>query len=586
MLAACGNMNDFPTLDPLSNDGSENDGGDGTTEIINDPGTIDNNLVGNLSTSDIPSLAFAVNEAAYATKPEQIPTSLTEPMYEDYVENMYDEEDEEYSVSVEFLENGIKIDDKLMNNGTYYKLVHKKDTFEINGAHLTVHANKKYQYELSGSSSNGSLTLYQNKKCSITLNGLKLHNTKGAAINLQSGKRAYINIVGDDNVLSDCSAADYTEKYDPHDGFKEDEKGVIFSEGKLSFAGNGKLTINANGKNGIASDDYVFLRPGPRITIHGAPDADGVKAKDGIYLFGSVLNVFVKGNAAKGLNCDNVIDMRDGRVTVFNDSQSVSDGGDIAYSAGVKTDTEMRVTGGELYVTASKLGGKGIRAKQSLFQGGGKVQVITAVNEAVNAEEMTINGGRLLARADGSQGIVSGGTITVNGGVVEALASDDAIVADKYMQNDGYVYACSNGSNGLIAGASAEIKDGLLYAIGKEKGIETYDNKVNVTGGAIAAVGANMPTLLTDASVSYSTTLSVVKGSLLCLCDASTQQGHIAMQMPFDAVGSPAHIVLSAKTMEKGATYNILSGGSLSLNDKGVALQGLYANGIIYAPAK
>ncbi|MFD2147431.1 carbohydrate-binding domain-containing protein [Mucilaginibacter antarcticus] len=110
-------------------------------------------------------------------------------------------------------------------------------------------------YMVTGTTANGSLKIYSDKKYLLTLNAANITNLDGPAINLQSSKRAFVNIAdGSVNTLVD--GAIYTAFA------KEDQKGTFFSEGQVVFGGTGTLNIVGNNKHGIAADDYVRVISG------------------------------------------------------------------------------------------------------------------------------------------------------------------------------------------------------------------------------------------------------------------------------------------------------------------------------------
>ena len=145
----------------------------------------------------------------------------------------------------------------------------------VDGAGVTITNNgdEAVIYDLSGSASDGYFKLYSTRKQEILLHGLTLTNKKGAAINNQSHKRTFVVIKGT-NALADGSS--YTQT--PSD---EDEKAAFFSEGQLVFSGDGSLTVNAVGKAGITSDDYVRFMDAPVIKVTSSA-GHGIRGKEAI----------------------------------------------------------------------------------------------------------------------------------------------------------------------------------------------------------------------------------------------------------------------------------------------------------------
>ena len=281
------------------------------------------------------------------------------------------------------------------------------------GAHVVITSNvKDMEYVLTGASANGSLKVYSDYKFKLTLNGVQLTNPTGAAINNQCGKSLYV-VVADDtnNVLQD--GASYIAAGD------EDQRGTLFSEGQMIFSGKGLLSIYANAKNGIASDDYIRFRPGTNIYVNSTVN-NGVKAKDGIFIAGGVLNIEVSGDGAKGLNCDMGIDVAGGRTTVITSGKSVIEANDTSSCAAVKCDSTLTITGGTLNLKSTGEGGKGINSKRDVIVKGGEINVV-ALGEKLNSspkgikadENISISGGYIYSYSAASSPIEAKGTLTV-----------------------------------------------------------------------------------------------------------------------------------------------------------------------------
>ena len=81
----------------------------------------------------------------------------------------------------------------------------------VNGAHVSIAQSNtdavdddEITYQLSGSTSDGSLTLDGSYKCTVSLAGLTLTNPSGAAINITNGKRIQLSAKsGTENTLTD-----------------------------------------------------------------------------------------------------------------------------------------------------------------------------------------------------------------------------------------------------------------------------------------------------------------------------------------------------------------------------------------------
>ena len=98
------------------------------------------------------------------------------------------------------------------------------------------------EYVLSGTTTAGCFKIYSDNKFMLTLDGVSITSGKGAAINVQSHKRVFVNLPsGTSSKLVDASSYQTDNS--------EDQKGAFFSEGQLIFNGTGALSITGNYKH-------------------------------------------------------------------------------------------------------------------------------------------------------------------------------------------------------------------------------------------------------------------------------------------------------------------------------------------------
>ncbi|MCQ2153370.1 MAG: carbohydrate-binding domain-containing protein, partial [Bacteroidales bacterium] len=245
---------------------------------------------------------------------------------------------------------------------------------------------KKCEIILTGSSDNGSLKIYcttdpddkdAGKKVKLTLNGVSLKSQRGPAINYQAGKRLFLHLAdGTENYLEDC--AEYKDDayyFTGKTAADEDRKGCFFSEKAVVVSGKGKLTVKGNYKHAISVDDDFHMRPGPTVVVTGA--------------------------AKNCLHCNDEIHFTGGYFYANNST---------AGGKGVKTDSTLVVDGGRLVVNTSGIYGKDEKGEQESPKGM-KID-----------GDITINGGditvRCVGKCEGSEGIESKKSLTVNGGKI------------------------------------------------------------------------------------------------------------------------------------------------------------------------
>ena len=299
----------------------------------------------------------------------------------------------------------------------------------VEGAHVTVtSAAKRVRYIVSGTSANGSIKFYSERKFQLQLNGVDLTNPNGAAINNQCGKSLYVVLnANTENVLRDG------ETYEMVEG--EDQKGALFSEGQILVSGKGALSIYSVGKHCIASDDYVFVRPGCHLYLNST-SGHGIKAKDYVHIKGGVINMEIAADGAKGINCDSLVYITGGRTTILTsgttkietDSLGVAD---TTSSAGLKADYNMRMTGGTLNIKSTGDDAKGINVTQPFLFSGGELNVVVTGKRVLVAPKgvkcdtyATISGGSFYSCSPNGKAIDVDGTLTIADGYT-SITNDD-----------------------------------------------------------------------------------------------------------------------------------------------------------------
>ena len=370
----------------------------------------------------------------------------------------------------------------------------------VNGGHITANhgSTKNICYVLSGTTTNGSFTVVGDKKYEVKLNNVNITNPDSAALNLLSGKRAYIMLVdGTSNTLSD--------------GTGGSQKGALYCKGKLLFNGSGKLSVTGNTNNAIHSADYIVFRKGNNIYANSTAN-HGIKANDGIFINGGIINVEVSAEAAKGINCESNIIVNGGRTTVITTGGGTYDTEDneAKGAACIKADSAFTINAGELWLKSTGSGGKGINVDTEANFTGGNVYIVTEGGQyksnndtsspkGIKADgNINISGGAIWVRTNGynGEGIETKRAMNISGGEVASYAYDDAINSKGDMTiTGGYVYAQGKNNDGLDANGNIYIKGGLIYAIcsgSPEVAIDANTEggkKLYLTGGTVVAVG-------------------------------------------------------------------------------------------------
>ena len=284
----------------------------------------------------------------------------------------------------------------------------------VNGADVTINtgaASDSLLLVLSGSTSDGSLLIYRERKFGIKLAGVSIHNNDGPAINNQCGKSLYVEVVsGTTNTLTDGTS--YTEQ-------TYQQKGALFSEGQIYFSGSGTLNVVGSTQNAIACDDYIVVDEAS-ITATSST-GHGIKVNDGFWMNSGTLTVDVTGDGCKGISNDSITVISGGTMAITTSGDCVYDAeaADYSSAACIKSDYQFKMTGGMVTLVSSGDGGKGINCDEDVVFSGGTLTVTTTGSND-DAKPKGVKGDTGIT--------VSGGSFTVN--VKKSWACDNGTDSD------------------------------------------------------------------------------------------------------------------------------------------------------------
>jgi len=238
-------------------------------------------------------------------------------------------------------------------------------TSTTDGAHVSIlSTNTRHELELvlQGESTQGSLTYDGPLKCKFYLNGLNLTSNRGAAIDIQCGKRVDLILVsGTENVLADAAGGT--------------QKAALYCKGHLEVEGSGSLTVTGNTKHGIATKEYMQLKKSTGIISVTGAVADAMHV--GQYFLMSGGSLVIEGQGADGLQVE---------------TMTLAD--DITTDPNKENNGQMFIRGGSINIKVAKVDVKGIKVPG----------------------DMTVSGGTfgIIASGNGSKGISVGGNMLIN----------------------------------------------------------------------------------------------------------------------------------------------------------------------------
>ena len=463
-------------------------------------------------------------------------------------------------------------------------------TASVSGAHVTIEQSaditndlinegtmQEIVYNLSGASTDGSLTLGGSAKCEVDLNGLELTNPNGAPINITNGKRIAFSIKkGTENTLKDGSASS--------------AKGCLYCKGHLELKGKGVLNVYAYGSaaHGIKSGDYMemknctvnilaatkdgiscnqyFLMESGTLTISGVGDdgiqcdldgtestgeivaTESIKAHEdedtgNIYLEGGTITATITADAAKGIKSEGDMRITDGTFTITTSGGGVWDSEKLKTkaSACLGADGNMTISGGTLTLTSTGAGGKGINADGSLTINGGTTTVSTSGNAVVASSAGVLSVATSSNQLDqydsdyksSPKGIKVDGAISINEGIINVTttgAGGEGIESKTKIDIAGGQIAVNASDDAINASYNDDTKSlsdagnltisgGYVYARSTgNDGIDANGN-VYIKGGLVYASGASGAEKSIDANTEEQKKLYIQGGTVIALGD-------------------------------------------------------------------
>jgi hypothetical protein len=338
--------------------------------------------------------------------------------------------------------------------------ISQSNTADVDGDEIT--------YVLSGTSTNGSLTLNGSYKCTIQLAGLTLTNPSGAAISIGNKKRIQISAKKDtENTLTD--------------GSNGSQKGCIYSKGQLQFQGNGQLTVTGNTAHAIKCGDYVTIK-NLTLTIPSAVK-DGISCNKYFQLkSGSVsisgvgddgIQVELESDDATTAQTEDHEDENsgtlytDGGTLVINNSAAPTiESGDVKSAKGLNA-LCMALNAGDITINMSGNASKAISCGSGTKSTSG-----SGMNSSTKWTNVT--GSFTMGKADGT-----GPTLTISqtGSAYSSSSAKaiKAICAVTIYGGETSVYTKSSGGEGLESKTGIDIQGGKHYFM-------CYDDCINSAG--------------------------------------------------------------------------------------------------------
>ena len=470
---------------------------------------------------------------------------------------------------------------------------------------------KEGTYVFTGAITDKMITVSvgDNDKVQIVLDGVNIKNSKGPAIYIKSGDKVFITVKENtENTISDGTSV-FTD-----DGNEID--GAIFSRADLTINGKGKLTVNGNAKHGIVSkDDLNIVNTELNVTSENV----GLNGKDCVKISGAKISV----NAGSdGIRSDNAEDADRGFVYIESGIIDI-----VSQNDGIQAETAVKIDGGKFnivsgggskqYASNSEESYKGIKASSDVVINGGEF-VIDSLDDSIHSNNtVSITNGTFTlstsddgVHADADLAITAGtmsilksyegleaSRIFITGGNIDLTASDDGInaaggndgsgvtagpgmggrpdmggfgngVGEIYISG-GYTVIDASG-DGIDSNGTISLSGGVVLVSGPTNngnGAFDYDKSATVTGGVLVALGSSgMAQGFSNAEnqgAIFTTITSQNANTCFALCDSNGKA--IVSFTPKKAYQS---VAVTAPEIKADGSYSIYAGATISKADK------------------
>ncbi|MCR8659052.1 carbohydrate-binding domain-containing protein [Paenibacillus endoradicis] len=460
-------------------------------------------------------------------------------------------------------------------------------------------------YVVSGELNDGQIhvKLENDGNVKLVLNGATIHNENSAAIYIEEAGKTIITLAeGTQNNLSDGSKYVYENNSD-------EPSGTLYSKDDLSINGTGTLTVNANFNDAIVGKDILKLVDGTYIVTSAD---DGIIGRDVLAIRAGKYTLDVNGDAMKSTN-DNeeelgaiyIVDgtfaitsgndgidsigaavIENGQFNIVSGEGSQSQIDDTTSAKGIKSATDLTIYDGTFNVNSA----------DDAFHSNGVVNVhggqytITTGDDGFHADStLTINDG--IIQVNESYEGLEGNQITINGGNISIVASDDGVNvaggndesafggrggasfatdSDALLKITGGLIKVNAKGDGLDSNGNVEMSGGTVVVNGPEdngNGPLDYDGTFNMSGGTLVAVGSSgMAQATSDTSTQPAMLMYYTETQAAnTLVQLANEAGEIIVA--FEPDKTYQSVMISSPLIEQGQTYTLYSGGQTELDE-------------------
>ena len=236
-----------------------------------------------------------------------------------FMDNRPFEEEKNKETTKEDVEKGANVTSKNIN---------------LNNYKSNININKGGEYSITGDFEY-SILVDTEEKVILNLDGVNINSKVNSAIaNINTGELVVNIVKGSTNTLKD--------------GGSSELDGCIYSTGKLTIEGEGKLNVYGNQEEGegISTTDNDITINGGEIYIESNDDGINTGGDNGGVITINSGNIYIKASG-DGIDSNNSLIINGGKIYTMGSSI----GGD----AGIDTDKDFKINGGEVIALGSDM---------------------------------------------------------------------------------------------------------------------------------------------------------------------------------------------------------------------------------------
>ena len=428
-------------------------------------------------------------------------------------------------------------------------------------------------------------------------------------------------------------------------GIKADSN-VFISGGSIGIGHSGDMSkgIKADGDINITGGDFTIVSSGSTVlesvNNQNVPAyCTAIKCDTDINITGGTFTITLptSNHGGKGISADGAITIEGGTFTITTQGNgatyTVSGNTKDAYTSScLRSNGNMSILSGDLTLSSSGTGGKGIKVGTSSnnatliigTEGGNNDDLtlnVTTSGERITITSggggpwgggdyanpkgikaqgnLTINSGNITVNCtqtqnEGGECIESKATLTINGGNIEAYSKkDDAVNAAQNLTiNGGIYYAHSDANDGTDSNGTMFINGGFNISNGAqqpEEGFDCDNNQFKITGSTSIGTGGGtsnpsqnvctQPSLKINTQAGYAIQILKSDGTVICTyqCPEFTGGGG---GWPGPGGGNGMVMLFTDPQLQTGQSYTVKYGGTIS---GGTNWHGYYTGNVTYS---